>query len=323
MDALKRKLSNDRPRFSFATAGLVVLADLKTVALRTALTGTSSLLDPLIICPGLQKQQDAPELSKGEYPACAAMTTGYVFRVENEATVFHLQRMGRTGHLTTVKVSHETTGTLSTWTTWVCYHCAVTSFVLATALLFFFEDWWAVFSVVLLVLVRLVNVIILRRRAVMGWKGEPEPGIQGDLLVVLSQDKWIRMQGAVDDLKPITSGQWLREPTFAESSLISTANILIYLHVALLSNARLEGHIVIFVLLICSAALLGTVNACTHSFRMYGRSICADGPPKGYKRRLDLADELIRATGRKDWAIRMGMVQADDPLSSEQGPKFM
>jgi len=85
--ALTDWLSGGYPKVSLDAAGLVALADLSTVARRTALTGTSSLLDAFVLCPGLHRQQEAPELNGGEYPACAAMTTGYVFRVENPATV--------------------------------------------------------------------------------------------------------------------------------------------------------------------------------------------------------------------------------------------
>jgi hypothetical protein len=90
----------------FGPMGLVALADVDTVATRTACTGSASFLDAFVIVPGLHRQQHAMDLSKGEYPACAAMTTGYVFRVENQATVLYLQKVGRTGHLTTLEVRY-------------------------------------------------------------------------------------------------------------------------------------------------------------------------------------------------------------------------
>lgn len=96
---------SDKAGLSLDAAGLVALADLTTVARRTALTGSSSFFDPLVLCPGLHKQEDASSLNQGEYPACAALTSGYVFRVENAATVLYLQQIGKTGHLTTLSVS--------------------------------------------------------------------------------------------------------------------------------------------------------------------------------------------------------------------------
>lgn len=101
-------------RTSLDAAGIVVLADLTIVAKRTALTGTSSWLDCLLIAPGLHRQQAAVELNQGEYPACAAMTTGYIFRVENQAMVLFLQKVGKTGHLTTLEVENLDKGS-SKW----------------------------------------------------------------------------------------------------------------------------------------------------------------------------------------------------------------
>ena len=83
---------NIKSTVSLDAAGLVALADLTTIGIRMALTGTSALLDVFVLCPGIHRQQAAPELHGGEYPACGAMTTGYVFRVENPATVLYLQR---------------------------------------------------------------------------------------------------------------------------------------------------------------------------------------------------------------------------------------
>ena len=62
---------------SLDAAGLVALADLTTIAKRTALTGTACLSDVLVLCPGIHRQQNAPDLNGGEYPATGAMTTGY------------------------------------------------------------------------------------------------------------------------------------------------------------------------------------------------------------------------------------------------------
>ncbi|TQN64501.1 hypothetical protein CSHISOI_10923 [Colletotrichum shisoi] len=47
------------PGLSLSAAGLVALADLRTVANRTALKGTSSWLDALVLAPGLHYQQAA------------------------------------------------------------------------------------------------------------------------------------------------------------------------------------------------------------------------------------------------------------------------
>jgi hypothetical protein len=66
------------PNVSLDSLGLIVLADVQPIAVRTALTGSSTFLDALVLCPGLHKQQSAVELNGGELPAVAAMTTGKV-----------------------------------------------------------------------------------------------------------------------------------------------------------------------------------------------------------------------------------------------------
>lgn len=54
------------PNFTLSAAGLIVLADLSTIAQRTALRGGSSWLDSLLLVPGLHYQQAADELPRGE-----------------------------------------------------------------------------------------------------------------------------------------------------------------------------------------------------------------------------------------------------------------
>ena len=107
------------------------------------------------------------------------MTSGYVFRVENPATVLFLQKVGKTGHLTTLSVSGPGTELellsrrirLSEVAHLACLLLTVAT-TLAMVLL---HDWWAVVVVAALVFARLVNAIIIKRRAVTGWKGASEP----------------------------------------------------------------------------------------------------------------------------------------------------
>lgn len=228
-------------KVSLDAAGLVALADLTTVSKRTALTGTSSFLDALVLSPGLHKQQSAPELNGGEYPACAAMTTGYIFRVENQATVQYLQKVGRTAHLTTLEVTDLNEYArawqrvlamfydfrAASWTATAAYMTAVVLTVVILIREAFVQDWWAVTVLAMLIASRAINMLVLRRREIPGWFGAPEPGQKSDLIVLLSQDRWIRIQGATDDVKAITAGQWLQEPSFFQNSLIAFATLLV------------------------------------------------------------------------------------------------
>ncbi|KAK8217151.1 hypothetical protein M8818_001403 [Zalaria obscura] len=322
---------------SLDAAGLVALADFTTIARRTALTGTSTFLDAFVLCPGLHRQQNAPELNGGEYPTCAAMTTGYVFRVENPATVLYLQKVGRTGQLTTLSV-RDIRQTETFWSrtlsllhtthraallTTVPYFGAICLTLWTLVLLVLTADWWGLTVIVILIFSRFCNIIVIRRRSITGWKGASEPGVQGDLLILLSQDRWIRLRGTVDDLKAVTSGQWLREPTFFEGSVAALATVLVYLDAALASNTYQLGKILLLVLLISSAGLLAITNEKTEVLQMHGKLIQVDGKRKKYDRRLTMAEELIRETGRQDWAVRLGMIvpKRDEKVDKkDEGP---
>lgn len=298
----------------------MALADLTTIQERTVLTGAAVYLDALVLSPGIHMQQQAPELNLGEYPACAALTTGYVFRIENSAMVYYLQQIGRTGQLTTLSVSEEVTGGLDGfWSAIFAYHNATFVSALAYGLIVpwaiavlimlgLAEDWWGLGVVGILILSRLCNVVIIRRRSQPGWAGASEPGVRGDLLVLLSRDRWIRIKGFVDDLKIVTSGQWLRDQTRNESWVSAFATVIVYLDAALASNLTQFGKILLLALLIGSVGLLAIANSETKDLLMHGRIIKVADDRKAYKRRLDLADELIKETGRDDWAVRLGMI---------------
>jgi hypothetical protein len=312
------------PNVSLDATGLVALADLTTIALRTVLTGNSCLLDVLVLCPGLHRQQSAPELNGGEYAACGSMTSGYVIRVENPATVVFLQKASRTAHLTTLRVTSSKTESGLKQLLGLVYSFQNTSFISSTAYLFavsmtiaalvllvLADNHWGIGVFCILILARLLNIVVIRRRAQPGWFGAAEPGVQGDLLILLSQDRWVRMKGSVDDLKTVTSGQWLRDPTFFESSLSALATLLVYLDAALASNVDQAGNFLLFVLLIASAGVLAVANEYTKILQMHGRVIqvvASDKDLSGkFNRRLTMVNILIKKMGRDDWAERMGM----------------
>ena len=143
----------------FSLIGLLALADLDMLARRTAFGVTSSWLDTLVLCPGLHRQHKAANLNKGEYPACAAMTTGYVFRIENPATVFYLQSVSETGKLTNVSVS-KAVSQLQEGAHLL--YLAVGSLAWALYFLSSLGDWWALSYLFALVLVRFVNTALIR-----------------------------------------------------------------------------------------------------------------------------------------------------------------
>ncbi|SJL15559.1 uncharacterized protein ARMOST_19060 [Armillaria ostoyae] len=292
--------------------GLIALADLPPVTVRTALSGTASYSDALVLAPGMHQQQSASEINCGEFPITGAMTSGYIFRVENPATVYYLQSIGITGHLVTAHVysSEEKTPLRSFFVpaTLLYALCQVLTLIVAVSLALI-RDWWALGVLGGFMVSRLINVIVIKRRNEKGWKGKTEPGAQGDLFILLCHDRWVRLQGSVDDLKAVTSGQWLRDLTTMESFAITCATMLVYVSAILAFNASPVGSVLIGFLLLSTAALLTLCNSLTGSLQMCDRVIRRVGAPKKYERRLKLANELIsEMNGRSDWAIGMGLV---------------
>src|SRR6202011_327668 len=115
----------------------------------------------------------------------------------------------------------------------------------------------------MLVFARLLNVVVIKRRSTIGWKGALEPGVNGDLLVLLSQDRWIRIQGLVDDLKAVTAGQWLRDETPVESFCVGFATLLVYASAVLAGNASTVGNLLLACLMLISVGMLGLCNTAT------------------------------------------------------------
>lgn len=304
------------------SAGLVALADLSTIKQRTALMGSASIFDVLLLAPGIHTQQESTSVNGGELPTAAAMTNGYVFRIENPATVNYLQKVGETGHLVTVQVdNHEKRTTvmrhlshlyIGGFVPSLLYALGITLSVASIVVLAVFQDFWAMGVLLMLLGARALNTIVVIRRAAMGWKGAPEPGVQGDLLILLSQDRWIRMQGFVDDIKAVTAGHWLREQTPQEGFASAFAMLLVYASAALAINATTWGSLIIAVLLLISAALLEVCNSLTRDMHVFGRRVSVSVPAKNYGRRLDMVKDLVHQTGQHAWAVKMDLVSEEN-----------
>ncbi|KAJ4294114.1 hypothetical protein N0V90_007804 [Kalmusia sp. IMI 367209] len=258
----------------------------------------------------------ANDLHKGEYPACAALTSGYVFRIENPATVHFLQRVGRTSCLTSLEVSTKASSSRflpirgKVLASLGHYAAAVCS-ILAAQRLYVLDDAWGLFFISNLALIRLINFAVLRHHSQPGWFGAPEPGIQGDLFIILSQDRWLRIHGLVDDLKALTSETWLSEPTTLESSFNAIAKVLIYANVAVAGHTTDAGVYTITSMLLVNSGPLALDNLRVSKLKMYERTMKFVSGPKRYSRRRDLAEQLIKESGRDDWAVAIGLIVKD------------
>ncbi len=266
-------------------------------------------------------QQCADEINRGEFPTTGAMTSGYVFRVENPATVSFLQSIGQTGHLVTARVSQNPSqntdislrdrtlqslfvaGVPATILYFLCPISTISVFVVLCVI----GDWWGVGALGMFVSSRLINVIVIKRRSQQGWKGAIETG-DGDLLILLSQDRWVRLQGTINDLKAVTAGQWLRDLSAPESFSVMFATMMVYSSAILAFNASTEGSLLIGGLLLCSVALLTLCNSLTRCLQLYDCIVRKKGEPEKYNRRLDMAKKLVLESKREDWAVGMGLI---------------
>jgi hypothetical protein len=193
--------------------------------------------------------------------------------------------------------------------------CYVTAILLTIFSIFFIiilRDWWALAILSSLIFARTCNIFIIRRRNQAGWKGHKEPGLEGDMLVLLSQDRWIRMKGLNDDLKLVTSGQWLRDMVFWEQSVASASTLLVYLDAALASNATQLGKMVLLCLLFASVGLLAVSNECLTAMEMFGATlkVVGEDKPDGFRRRMEMVEYLVDETKKHEWAIRAGLMHA-------------
>src|SRR3569833_3447451 len=95
---------------SLSAAGLLALADLSTLALRTAIAGGSSWLDSLQLATGLHYQQAAAELARGtgEQGVTAVETDpdgrGVTHTINIAATAAYIRRVAKPGELITLDV---------------------------------------------------------------------------------------------------------------------------------------------------------------------------------------------------------------------------
>ncbi|KAK0209865.1 hypothetical protein IW262DRAFT_1468158 [Armillaria fumosa] len=180
--------------------GLLMLADLLTVTLRMVLTGGASFLNALILMPEMYKQQYADEINQREFPMTGAMTSGYVFHMENPTT------------------------------------------------------------------------------------------------------------GSINDLKAMTSGQWLQDLSATENFAIMFATMLVYASAILAFNVSTVGSLLIGGLLLFSVTLLTLCNSSTQCLQMYDYVVQKEGEPQNYKQRWDMAEKLIDESKMEDWAVGMGLV---------------
>jgi hypothetical protein len=77
---------------------------------------------------------------------------------------------------------------------------------------------------------------------------------------------------------------------------------------------------VLLVLLEASVGLLAFSHDRAGTLRMFGREVAVVGRPKAYARRLLLAEELVKESGKDDWAVGLGMIHPKKGMEAQVKP---
>ncbi|PBK87645.1 hypothetical protein ARMGADRAFT_971643 [Armillaria gallica] len=288
-------------------AGLVTLTDLSPIATRTSQAG-AAFLDALVLAPGMHCQQSACD-----QPACTTNCNGFrmvsstqdVPLIKNPAIVRYFQPIARPGHIVTTRISPHpfynaklsrrkrhlqsffVTGVPATLLYLLCPTLSITAAVfLGTR-----RDWRGLGVLVMFIVSRLINVVVVRRRSIRREVARELSG-EGEILVSLSQDRWIRLRGMLDDLKIIASRQW-REKSAIEGYFVSFATLLVYAAVILSSSASTAGILTISCLLLCSSAILGLCNVLTQCLQVFDCVVYMEGEPEKYSERNTTIDGML------------------------------
>ncbi|KAH8662148.1 hypothetical protein BX600DRAFT_465696 [Xylariales sp. PMI_506] len=289
------------PGFSLSAGGLIALADLSTIAQRTAIAGGSSWLDSLLLAPGLHYQQAADAVSKesASYSAIEQRPGGFsAYNITNPATVRYLQKVGRYDELVTVDVGmipqreyfsngrrrHYHRGQRGAiwrsedsdlgWLSHILYLASPVLTITAMVFLILLQEWWGIALLTALMLSRVLNIWIIKQRSKPPKPEAPNPDVSHMLtqyLVDLGNGRSVCLRGMADDLQAITTSSWLRAKTHVDGYLEAAAKLIVYMVAAFSGNMSQVGGIIFMGLLLVSAGLLGLSNAHAKTFKMHGR----------------------------------------------------
>ncbi|ROW10227.1 hypothetical protein VMCG_01968 [Cytospora schulzeri] len=271
------------PNFSLSASGLIILADLSTVAQRTALRGGSSWFDFLLLVPGLHYQQAANELHHGETAVLPAIEVGrdgtpVSHSIVNRAVVSYVLRSAREGRTVVLDVGELPVKTPG-WRA---------------------RGLWALGLLLALMASRILNIYVIKQRSRTPKPPPPPKTLPPPFsshshshpnnnssritqyIIDIDPTTTVILRGLSTDLQALTTTVWLRPKTHVEGYLEATAKVLVYLVAACSGNATQAGNIILLVLVLVSAGLLALSNAQVKGLRNGGR-VVAPSPPEDDK----------------------------------------
>lgn len=266
------------PHLALTTSGLIALADLRTVARRTAIRGGSSWLDAAILAPGMHHQQACDFLDRGT-PELLAVGPGPGRVVRNSVLANYLVGLRGDGKVLTLEIGpidgkrfrDEKSDSGTHPLDWLSHFFYLLSPLLTVSALLFmllFRDTWAIGLTLALMASRLLNIWAIKNRT------EPflpaaRDAIPSEYTVDLGGST-ARLRGLDVDLQALT-GKWLRAQTVIDGYLEALAKVVVYLVAALSANMTQAGSLTLMTLLLTTAMLLGLSNAHAKGIRVGGR----------------------------------------------------
>ncbi|SPJ79634.1 uncharacterized protein FTOL_08025 [Fusarium torulosum] len=297
------------PNVTLSASGLLVLADLRTISRRTALTGGSSWIDALVLAPGLHYQQACDDLEREAPVGLIALSTQALgetqYAVKNAMTANYLKSLCTDGaeEIVTLNVGldtpwdvikilgkviekrkvtdeegedddadHDDWASLSDvdWLSHLFYLGSPLITSSSITFMIIFEDWWGLAILLTLITSRILNIWAIKQRMTPSTPS-PESIAMTEYCIDLGGGHSVHLRGPDADLQALVTHAWLRAQSSLEGYLEAAAKLMVYMSAALGGNMTQAGSIVLSGLLVLSAALLGLSNAHARGFRMHGR----------------------------------------------------
>ncbi|GAO18674.1 hypothetical protein UVI_02059040 [Ustilaginoidea virens] len=326
------------PALSLSAAGLLALADLNTVAQRTVITGGSSLLDALVLAPGLQYQQAADALDQQGHPALSAVllsprpstssptpprrstfaACGEPMTPPADATSASTSRgpNASSGGAASPPLS-SLKGILMDRLSHVLYLSSPILTVACAVVMVLLADWWGLSFILALMTSRVLNIWSIKQRSSRPPPPPPHPAPDdaegpSEYAVDVGGGSRILLRGAEADIQAVTAQVWLRRQTASEGFLEAAAKLAVYLVAAFSGNQTQAGALVVMASLLVSAGLLGLSNAHAREVRVNGRVA-----------RVQAVEAVAREVAKADLEQEIGFGKANPPERKGAGMPVM
>ncbi|KAH7196554.1 uncharacterized protein B0J16DRAFT_312904 [Fusarium flagelliforme] len=317
------------PNLSLSASGLLVLADLRTISRRTALTGGASWVDAFVLAPGLHYQQACDEVQREAPVGLVALALGEMqYAVKNTMTASYLKSLFKDDEdsiTLTVGIDtpwdivkfvgkvikkrrisdeedndadHDDWASLSDvdWFSHLLYLGTPVITLTSISLMVILEDWWGLSILLMLIISRILNIWAIKQRTT-----HSESALEGidmtEYTIDLGGGHSVRLRGPDADLQAIVTHAWLRAQSVLEGYIEAVAKLMVYMSAAIGGNMSQAGAIILMGLLLASAALLGLSNAHARGFRMHGRYAMPE------RKRAKMTEESF-STGRSSVVVR-------------------